>query len=127
MEMDISVNGGKAVTVTQEQLEKAVKNLKKESKVLDLEVLESKTFEKAEKLVGALTAKSVIEKTDTELKEFISINSAFLLKEKDLMAEEAAVKAAKEMLAEKRRELREATKEQRALLDLAVLAYSKRI
>jgi len=127
MDMEISVNGGQSVKVTKDQLDKVVKNLQKESKVLDLEVLESKTFEKAEKLVGTLTAKSVIEKTDTELKEFISINSAFLLKEKDLMAELAAVKAAKEMLAEKRRELREATKEQRALLDLAVLAYSKRI
>lgn len=120
-EVTLSVNGGKAVPLS--NLTKAVKAMK----VTDVEVLESKVFAKAEKLVGGLTAKHVAEKTDEQLKEFISATAAFLQKEKDLLDEDSAVKAAKDVLAEKRRDLREATKEQKALLELAVFAYSKRI
>lgn len=96
-------------------------------KVTDVELLESKLFAKAEKMVGGLTARSIVDKSDVELKEFISVTAGFLQKEKDLMAEENAVKAAKDILKQKRQELREATKEQRVLFELAVLTYSRRI
>ncbi|MEM4379210.1 MAG: hypothetical protein QXL01_00795 [Thermoplasmatales archaeon] len=115
----LSVNSGKPVS-----LDGLAKKL---STTVDVEVLESKAYAKAEKLVGGLTAKHVTEKTPEQLKEFISATAAFLQKEKNLMEEDAAVKAAKNTLAEKRRELREATKEQKALLELAILTYSKQI
>jgi hypothetical protein len=94
---------------------------------MTVEIKESKEFAKAEKIVGGLTAKSVVEKTPEQLREFISVTSAFLLTEKQKCDAQPAMKAAKEIIAEKNKEFREDTAEQTALLKLAVLVYSKRI
>jgi hypothetical protein len=94
---------------------------------MTVEIKESKEFEKAEKVVGGLTAKSIVEKTPEQLKEFISVTSAFLLTEKQKCEAQPAMKAAKDVIKEKNKELKEDTKEQDALLKLAILVYSKRI
>lgn len=95
--------------------------------VIHLNLLESKEYKIAEKTVGELTAKNIIEKNSEELKEFISATAAFLQKEKEIMQNDPAFKSAKAVLKEKRQELKEATKEQKALLELAILTYSKKI
>jgi hypothetical protein len=97
------------------------------TKVINVEILESKEYAKADKLVGGLTVKSIVEKSPEELREFISATAAFIQKEKEMMKNDPAYKAASDVLKEKRAQLKEAIKEQVALLDLAILVYGKQM
>jgi aspartate oxidase len=91
------------------------------------DVSDSKQFKSVKKKLGDTAAKNMTEKSVNELKEFISATAGLIQKERDAMQSTGKYKAAVESKKECEDSFKDAIKESKLMLDLAVLVYSKKL
>lgn len=90
----------------------------------DLELLESKEFDKLAKLIGEKAAKDIAEKSPEELKELIAYNSVEIQKSTAEVKNHARYKAAVEVKKDMDKSLNEVIKPLKEVVKFATMALS---